>query len=379
MEKNDKKINDFILKTKKAVLNKKFLFVLMSIVTGILIGFIIMLIIKPASAFRGLSLLLTSGFRTPRAFGNVLFRATPLIVIGLAVGFGFKTGLFNIGASGQFMVGGIAALYVANIIKAPIVLHFIIAFIAAIIAGGLWGVIPGILKAKFNVNEVITTIMMNYIAVYLCVMLVYNPKVYDSGITAINTIYPTANVPRLGLNVIFPGSYIDMGILIAIGLAVISSIVLRKTTVGYELVAVGNSVDGSKYAGINVKKNIILAMAISGAIAGAAAALNYLPQNPDYFRPYADVNPIGFEGISVALIAQSSPIGTIFSGIFIAFIKQGALNMQFAGFDKEITNIIVAVIIYMIAISSFIGAYLMKRIEKKKKEKVIKKEELSHE
>lgn len=370
MEETNNKTNEMLLKIKKLIVNKKVLSVFLPIIIGVLIGFIIMIIVNPSRSLEGIDQLLTAGIKNKRSIGNVLFKAGPLIVIGLAVGFSFKSGLFNIGASGQFMMGGIAALYVANLLKAPVVIHFIIAFIAAAVAGGIWGLIPGFLKARFNVNEVISTIMMNYIAVYLSIMLVYNPKVYDPGLTAINTVYPTANIPTLGLNKLFAGSYLDMGILLAILLAFIIYVVLRKTTFGYEVVAVGHSTEGSKYAGINVKKNIILAMTISGALAGIAAALNYLPINPDNIRPYAIVNPIGFEGISIALIAQSNPIGTIFSGLFISYLKQGALSMQLFGFDKEISNIIISVIIYMIAISSFISGIVVKRIEKRRRVKL---------
>ncbi|MFA7725170.1 MAG: hypothetical protein WCX25_03690 [Candidatus Izemoplasmatales bacterium] len=138
----------------------------------------------------------------------------------------------------------------------------------------------------------------------------------------------------------------------------------KKTTLGYQLKAVGYSVPGSKYAGINYRRNVIISMMISGALAGLAAAITYLAVLPDYLRPVNKILSIGFEGISVALIAQSNPLGIIFSGVLISYIKQGALTMQLLGFDKEITNIVVAVIIYMIGISSFLGAYIKKRRDK---------------
>ena len=274
------------------------------------------------------------------------------------------------------MIGGAAALYVANLVTAPVGIHFILAMLASIIAGGIWGFIPGFLKSKFNVNEVITTIMMNYIAMYTVIMLVYNPAVYSSGITAINNVFPTAAIPRFGLDRLFPGSYIDMSIIIAIGVAILVWFVLKKTTLGYQLTSVGLSKEGSKYAGINVKRNIIVSMVISGALAGLAAAMNYLPFNPDVLRPDQKISMVGFEGISIALIAQSNPIGIIFSGIFISLIKKGSLFMQFYGFTKEISGIIVAVIIYMIAISSFIGNSLKSR---RIKREILKKTEIEGE
>lgn len=369
-----KKIGEFL--TKPALLNS-----LLAIVTGLLIGYIVMLFVSkdlmtqewaPRNAWLGLVKILTGGSQSLQALGNVLFKAAPLILVGLSVGFAFKTGLFNIGASGQFMVGGIAALYVANLVVLPSPLHFILAVIAAILAGAIWGFIPGLLKARFNVNEVITTIMMNYIAMYLTYMLAYSNLVYDNLLTAVNATFPTANIPKLGLDKLFPFSNIDMSIIIAIITAIIIWYILKKTTLGYQLKAVGFSTEGSRYAGINFKKNVAISMMIAGALAGLAAAMNYLPLKPDYFRPIQSINIIGFDGISIALIAQSNPLGIIFSGVLISYIKQGALSMQLLGFDKQITNIVVAVIIYMIAISSFIGSTLKKRRDKRRSNKTLK-------
>jgi general nucleoside transport system permease protein len=359
---------------KKAVSSSAFTNTFFAISSGVLVGFVIMLLTASSlsNAVNGLFRLLTGGFQSPSMLGNVLFSAAPLILVGLSVAFAFKTGLFNIGASGQFMIGGIFALYVANLVSLPPVLHFIVAALAAIVGGAIWGFIPGLLKVKYNVNEVITCIMLNYVAAYTSVMAVENPLVYDSGITAISISFPTAEIPRLGLNQLFPGSYIDMSILIAIAVAILIWFILKKTTLGYQLKAVGFSKDASKYAGIPVSRNMILSMMIAGGLAGLAAAMNYLPANPDYFRSFSQINPIGFEGISIALIAQSHPIGIIFSGIFISFIKKGALLMQFFGFNKEITSIIMSVIIYMISISAFVGQFIKKRkLMKKQKSKLV--------
>ena len=362
---------------KRTFTNSSVASVLLSITTGILIGFLVMLFVGGFSnALKGLGAIFTGAFATPATFGNMLFSAGPLILIGLAVGFSFKSGLFNIGASGQFMIGGVAALYAAHLLNLPPVIHFIVATLFAIIAGALWAGLPGILKAYFNVNEVIATIMMNYIAAHLTFMLAKNALVYDSGITGISQVFPTATVPRLGIQYLFSGSYIDMGILISIVIAFLIYVVLNKTKLGYELQAVGHSTDASHYAGINVKFNIIKAMLISGGLAGFAAALYYLPENPGKFTALAQVNAYGFTGISVALIAQNNPLGTIFSGMFISYIQKGANLLQFYGFDKEITNIITSVIIYMIAISSFISFYFtQKRLKRKALEHVAEQEE----
>jgi len=346
---------------------------LLAIFFGLLVGFIVMWATAGSfdTAVQGLMRLLKGGSTNLQSFGNVLFRSAPLILVGLSVAFAFKTGLFNIGASGQYMVGGITALYIANLVTMPAPYHFILAALGAIVAGAIWGSVPGLLKSKFNVNEVITTIMMNYIATYLTVILAYRAAVYDNLLTAVNTTFPTANIPKVGLDTIFPNSNIDLSIIIAIGVAILIWFILKKTTLGYQLKAVGHSPEGSKYAGINNKRNVIISMMIAGALAGLAAAMSYLPLKPDYFRPVTKINPMGFEGISVALIAFSNPIGIIFSGVMISYIKQGALTMQFVGFNKEITNIITSVIIYMIAISSFIGFYFRNRSHKRKIKKML--------
>ncbi|MFP4478851.1 MAG: ABC transporter permease [Candidatus Izemoplasmatales bacterium] len=362
-------------KMTKYILNPKVLNSFAAIFVGLLVGFIVMVFVAKnpftqewsfATAIDGLERLLGGGAKDLKNFGNVLFKAAPLILVGLSVGFAFKTGLFNIGASGQFMVGGAAALYAANLLTLPVGLHFIVAALAGIIAGAFWGFIPGILKAIYNVNEVITTIMMNYIAMYLTVMMVTYPKVYDQGLTAINTNFPTAHTPVLGLDKLFPGSNIDISIIIAILVAVLIWFILEKTTLGYQLKAVGHSKEASKYSGINYKRSVAVSMIIAGGLAGLAAALHYLPIKPSYFRPIEVINPIGFEGISIALIGQSNPLAIIFSGTLISYIKEGASQMQLFGFNKEITNIVISVIIYMIAISAYLGYIVNKRRERRK-------------
>lgn len=349
-----------------------------AIVAGLLVGFLVMLVTKPAKSFDGFGRLLTGGFALGlQSIGTVLQESTPIIMTGLAFAFAAKTGLFNIGGSGQFMVGGVAALYVANLVKLPMGIHFIVCVLAAMIAAGIWAGIAGLLKAFFNVSEVISTIMLNYIGMYLSVIMVLNPKVYDEKLTAISLNHPTANTPHLGLNKLFTGSNLDIAIIIVVLVAILIAFILNKTTLGYQLKAVGYSNSGSKYAGIPYKRNIVIAMFISGALAGLGAALAYLPTKPVYMRPLTTLVNYGFDGMSVSLLASNNPIGIIFSGIFISYIKAGAKPMQFAGFDKEIGNIVISVIIYMAALSSFFGMLLQKRKEKKKLLLELKKSEES--
>lgn len=352
-------------KFRKTESHEKIINSLIAIGVGILIGFLIMVLIKPLNSLDGLWKLLTGGLALGRqSIGNVLQEAAPLIFTGLAFAFAAKTGLFNIGGSGQFMVGGIIGLYVAELMKLPPVIHFIVAVIASVLAAGIWGAIAGVLKAFFNVSEVISTIMLNYIGMYFAVMLASNPKVFNSSINAVDISHPTANTPILGLNKLFPYSYIDISIFIAVLIAILIWFVLNKTTTGYQLKAVGYSTDGSKYAGIPYKRNIILSMFIAGGLAGFGAAFAYLAKEPTSFEVATIIVSQGFDGLSVALIANNNPIGIIFSGVFVSYLKQGAGNIQLAGFNSELANIITAAIIYMSALSSFLGV-LIKRIKNK--------------
>ena len=199
---------------------------ILAIVCGLLFGLIILLISNPSQAFGGFMMIIQGGFTDGmQGFGQVLYMATPLIMTGLSVGFAFKTGLFNIGASGQFTAGAFAAVYVG------VKFTFLPALLAAILAGALWGMVPGLLKAFFNVNEVISSIMMNYIGMYLTNMLIQNP-VYDQVKNQSMAVAEGANLPKGGLDKLFPGASINGGILIAIGCVILIYILLNKTIFG---------------------------------------------------------------------------------------------------------------------------------------------------
>ena len=303
---------------------------ILAIVCGLLFGLIILLISNPSQAFGGFMMIIQGGFTDGmQGFGQVLYMATPLIMTGLSVGFAFKTGLFNIGASGQFTAGAFAAVYVGvKFTFLPPGVHCLAALLAAILAGALWGMVPGLLKAFFNVNEVISSIMMNYIGMYLTNMLIQN-TVYDQVKNQSMAVAEGANLPKGGLDKLFPGASINVGILIAIGCVILIYILLNKTIFGYELKACGMNPDASRYAGINEKRNIVLSMVIAGALSGLG----------------------GFSGISVALLGLSNPIGILFAGLFIGYITVGGNNMQLFDFAPEVIDIIIAAIIYCGALS----------------------------
>lgn len=228
---------------------------ILAIVCGLLFGLIILLISNPSQAFGGFMMIIQGGFTDGmQGFGQVLYMATPLIMTGLSVGFAFKTGLFNIGASGQFTAGAFAAVYVGvKFTFLPPGVHCLAALLAAILAGALWGMVPGLLKAFFNVNEVISSIMMNYIGMYLTNMLIQK-TVYDQVKNQSMAVAEGANLPKGGLDKLFPGASINVGILIAIGCVILIYILLNKTIFGYELKACGMNPDASRYAGINEKQ-----------------------------------------------------------------------------------------------------------------------------
>ncbi|QIB69189.1 ABC transporter permease [Aminipila butyrica] len=332
-----------------------------AILIGLLFGFIILLISNPSQAAEGLVIILKGGFSAGgKGMGQVLYFSTPIILTGLSVGFAFKTGLFNIGASGQFIMGAFAAIFVGvhwTFLPAP--LHWMAALLASAVAGGLWALIPGLMKAYLNVHEVISTIMMNYIGMYTANYLV-KLTVYDSlKAQSLNTAQ-TAVLPKLGLDAIFYNtmgggkdlSTVNCGIYIAIIMAIITYLLLNKTTFGYELKACGFNPDASRYAGINEKRNIVLSMVLAGALAGLGGGLLYLSGAGGRHIKVADILAgEGYNGISVALLALSNPIGIIFSGIFIAYITEGGNYLQSLNYAPEVIQIIIACIIYFSAFS----------------------------
>ncbi|MFO7969035.1 MAG: ABC transporter permease [Candidatus Izemoplasmatales bacterium] len=325
---------------------------LLSIFMGLVLGMIIMLIVKPESSFGGLATILTGGFQDgAQSFGNVLHYSTPLILAGLSVGFAFKAGLFNIGGAGQIVVGGFVAIYIG--VKwtwLPSEIHWIVAMLGAGLAGALWASVPGLLKAYRNVHEVVATIMMNYIGMYLVLILIKG-SVYNSDKNETVSVPRAARLPRWGLDKIFEGSYVSAGIIIAIIVSIIIYIIIFKTTLGYQLRMVGHNRHAAKYAGVNEKRNIVYSMLIAGALAGLAGGTIYLSPAGRHIEIVSQLVSEGFDGIAVALLGMSHPLGVLFAGFFFGYIKTGGFYMQSWGFDEEIINIIIASIIYFSALA----------------------------
>ena len=379
----------------------KLLSSLISIVVGLLVGGIVVLVvgltsdnISTSGALEGFELIfagilstgrdaagnLTWGFN-PASIGNMLFRATPIIMTGLSVAVAFKTGLFNIGAPGQYLMGTAATLFVALSIPAgalPGWLVWILAFLAGCAAGAIWGAIPGLVKAFLNINEVLACIMTNWIAANVVTWLfdssnlknvVESTKsgyIYKTTFGLVDGQYVAGRgiaTPKLGLDKLFPGSQINAGIIIAIIAAIGMYILMNKTTLGYELKACGANRHAARYAGIRDKRNIVLSMAIAGALAASGAALYYLSGNTEFFwTTYQSLPAEGFNGIPVALLALNNPIGVVFAGIFMAMLRIVGLQLtNLTAYNEYITDVIISVIVYLSAFSLVIRMFLTSR------------------
>ncbi|MBS6216088.1 MAG: ABC transporter permease [Clostridiales bacterium] len=338
---------------------------LIAILIGMLVGFVILLITDSSMALKGLGAIMTGGVQDMKNVGQVLYYATPLIMTGLSVGFAKRTGLFNIGGPGQFMMGAFAAVYVG--VKwtfLPGGIHCLVAILAACLMGALWGVVPGLLKAYCNINEVITCIMMNYIGMSTSNVLI---RAYIFDRTKNQSLRPVdgANLPKLGFDKIFVAdvgtpSSVNAGILVAILLAIVVWVILSKTKLGYELKACGFNKDAAKYAGISEKRNVVLAMVIAGALSGIGGGLNYLAGAGTGIAVGSELAQQGFDGIAVALLGMSNPIAIIFTGILMAYLTVGGLAMQSYGFVSQIISIITSVIVYFAAFILFFSQIIGK-------------------
>lgn len=367
---------------------------LFAIIVGLGFGILLMYLVNPTDASIGITTLLKGYLNNPfgatRGFGQMLYRATPLIFTGLAVAFAFKTGLFNIGASGQFTVGLFCAALVGILGDSLGAFQWIVAVLAGMAGGFIWGAFPGLFKARWNVHEVITSIMFNYIGMYIVNGLLNSnflkTKVVDGYTNRTVAVDQNARNPFWFLDEIFPKTGLDVSILIAIFTAFLLYFILQKTVFGRELRSVGFNRHAAKYAGVNEKRSIFLSMAIAGMVAGLGGALYILSSGARNFGAnYAIENTIisyGFDGIPVALLAISHPIGVLFSTFFISYIQISSDALQFAGesgYVSEIINIIIAVIIYFSAFALIMTQYFNRIKEYFKKRRLKRKLEKEHE
>ncbi len=353
--------------------NNKLFFVLLSLLLGFTFGAITLLAagFNPLQAY---AVIFKGIFGRPKYISWTIIRATPVIFTGLGVAFAFKTGTFNIGAEGQYIVGSLVAAWIGYVFHLPPILHVTTVLAAVLIAGALWGGLAGYIKAKFGVNEVITTIMLNWIAFYLNNFIVYLPMVKKPNSEASYSIQPSASIKlftelkKTSTNPFikdFFAAPVNLGFLLAIITAVILWFILKKTTLGYGLKAVGFNSDAAEYGGINIKKNLVISMAISGAICALGGATQVLGVTGNV-ATLGGMEGNGFDGMAVALLAFSHPIGALFSGLFFGGLKYGGAQIQRAmGAPYEMIQIVIGTIILFSAMPLFIKI-LSKKLKRKK-------------
>jgi len=291
--------------------------------------------------------------RAINPFLESLVTSTPYIFAGLAVALGFRSGVFNIGAEGQIFIGAIAATYVGySLVGLPAIIHLPLALLAGALGGALWGYIPGWLKAKTGGHEVINTIMMNYIAFRLSDWLLTGPMKRPGSFNPVSPeIQPSAWLPRF-----FPDPIrFHLGFFLALGTAYLVYWFLFKTTWGFELRTVGSNPYGAKYAGMNVTRNIILAMSLSGALAGLAGANEVLGVNHNLAMAFS--SGYGFDSIALALLGNNHPVGVVLAALLFGTLRNGATRMQLsANIPIDIISILQAVILAFIAAPAIIRA-----------------------
>ena len=341
----------------------RFLYTILAIVLGILIGSIILLLsgTNPVEAYKVIFL---GAFGKPKYISWTIVKAVPLILTGLSVAFAFNTGLFNIGAEGQYIVGSIGALVVGLLLDLPPVIHGLVALLVGALCGYIWGALVGLLKAKFQVNEVISSIMMNWIAFYLSNYLLSFPILRSIESDNSYPIKETASIKIAGAwkmsesgraylaqhkflkDILNPP--LNFGIIIAIIAALVVWYILKKTTLGYELRAVGFNEKAAEYGGIDINKSIVKSMGIAGILAGLAGAITVLGVSGD-IGIMAAQEGYGFDGMAVALIAGNNPLGTIPAALLYAGLTYGGGKLTTIGTYSEVVNIIIGIMILFIA------------------------------
>ena len=347
---------------------------LICIVLGLIVGYIVLLMINPEEAGKAITAILENFLYFPRPevaleyFGSTLAKTAPLLMCTLSVLFAYKVGLFNIGASGQYAVGAGFALYFAIHYNAP----WWVCLVLAMAGGAVIGAATGALKAYLNVNEVIASIMLNWISLYAVNTVLTAVKESSTTYTLpLRTNNPKAVIPHLGLQHLFADNrYVTIAIPLAVIFAVLVWVVLDKTKLGYELKATGLSVNAAKYAGMKEKKNIILTMAIAGALAGLGAGFLYLSGIEQWSCAQTAVPNMGFNGIAAAFLGGLHPIGVIFSSFFIQHITSGGAYVDKMVYCSQISDLIAAIIIYFCGFVLFFKHCMNLKLQRSAEKKI---------
>ena len=294
--------------------------------------------------------------------GNTLVKTAPLLMCSLSVLFAYKVGLFNIGAAGQYVVGAGAGLYCALAWGMP----WYVCLVAAVLAGAVLGAVSGALKAYCNVNEVISCIMLNWISLYGVNTLLSRVKEDASPYTkTLESVNPGAILPSLGLDELFNTQYVTIAVPLAVVVAVAIWVLLEKTKLGYELKATGCNKFAAKYCGMQEKKNLILTMAIAGALAGMGAGLFFLTGFEQWQCTQSSVPAMGFNGIAAAFLGGLSPLGSILSSYFIQHITNGGAYVDKTMYSAQISDLVSSIIIYLCGFVLFFKTVLNDRLDRK--------------
>ena len=351
---------------------------LLCIIIGLLVGYIVLLIINPKGAGEAIMAILKNFLYYPSAIaakkylGTTLVKASALLMCSLSVLFAYKVGLFNIGAAGQYVIGAGSCLYFGLQLKMP----WYVCLIAAVVAAAIVGGISGLLKAYFNVNEVISCIMLNWIGLYSMNMLL--TKVKDSSTPYTKPLSSTnegALLPNAGLDKLFANNeFVTIGLVISIVMAILVWVLLEKTKLGYELKATGLNKNAAKYCGMREKRNIILTMVIAGGLAGLGAAIFYLTGIEQWMVQQTTVPAMGFNGIAAAFLGGSSPIGAIFSSYFIQHITSGGSYVDKTMYCAQISDLISAFIIYLCGFVFFFKMWLNRYLNKRDEKRLVKEQ-----
>ena len=306
--------------------------------------------------------LLKAGLGSDRAIANSLLAATPLIFTGLATLIAFRAGIFNIGVEGSLYVGAFAAAWVGfTFVDLPGILIIPLAFLVAGVIGGLWGVVPGYLKARYQVDEVVTTIMLNYVAILYTDYLVNGPFLVPGMSNAMSAeVAPQAQLAR-----IIPRSQLNLSFFVALGTFVVVLFLMRRMTKGYEINVIGSNPLFARWSGLPVRKIIVQVMFISGFIGGLAGAGQALGVHYRFIAGFS--RGLGFDGIVVALLGRNSPIGTIFAALFFGVLRNGGSTMEiFTRIPRDLIDILQAIIIFFIAIDISFAWFQQRKSQKNK-------------
>lgn len=352
------------MKKFKLSISKTTVISLLATLLGLLAGAVYMLM-TGNDPFSGFFYLFSGGLKNVERIGNTLATATPLIFTGLSVAFAFRTGLFNIGVPGQMLMGGLFATAIALSLDLPKVILLPVIVLGSMIGGALWATIPGILKARFNVHEVVSGIMMNWVAywtVYFVIPAYFKAEFLETESAKISE---NASLKVEWLSNLFNQSYVNLGLFIAVIAVIVIAFILNKTVLGYELKAVGFNRHAAEYAGVSVNRSIMLSMMIAGALAGLAGSSFYVGYATNM---QIGVMPSqGFDGIAVSLLGANSPWGVLAGAIFFGLLHSGKGFMNaMTQIPPEIADTIIATIIYFAATSVFIERLLDKYKRRKR-------------